>query len=248
MGRAIVAAQLAMTLALLTGAGLLGRSLLQVLSVDPGFRTDDVVAMDLELPEPADLKPAAESRLRRPAVAVRQRPHPAAARDSRRRAGGRRQRGADGRRPARRHVPAGEPAGESRRTSRSTAARRSRPGAAAPPTSARRRPSTSRRSAFRSAAAGSSTIATASTRPTRRWSPSRSRRLRWPNQDPIGQTIQFGNMDGDLHLLTVVGVVGDTREYGLEEPPRPTAVREPAAASRGPDFTVVMHAAADPGR
>ena len=43
-----------MTLALLTGAGLLGRSLLQVLSVDPGFRTDHVVAMDLELPEPAE--------------------------------------------------------------------------------------------------------------------------------------------------------------------------------------------------
>ena len=47
-------------------------------------------------------------------------------------------------------------------------------------------------------------------------------RLRWPRQDPIGQTVEFGNMDGDLHLLTVVGVVGDTREYGLEEPPRPT--------------------------
>ncbi len=42
VGRAIVAAQLAMTLALLTGAGLLGRSLLRVLSVDPGFRTDHI--------------------------------------------------------------------------------------------------------------------------------------------------------------------------------------------------------------
>src|ERR1035438_4208601 len=55
-GRAIVAAQLAMTLALLTGAGLLGRSLLRLLSVDPGFRTDHIVAMDLELQEPADVK------------------------------------------------------------------------------------------------------------------------------------------------------------------------------------------------
>ena len=43
-------------------------------------------------------------------------------------------------------------------------------------------------------------------------------RVRWPGQDPIGQTVQFGNMDGDLHLLTIVGVVGDTREYGPEEP------------------------------
>ena len=41
-----------MTLALLTGAGLLGRSLLRVLSVDPGFRTDNIVTMDLELQDP----------------------------------------------------------------------------------------------------------------------------------------------------------------------------------------------------
>jgi ABC-type antimicrobial peptide transport system permease subunit len=34
--------------------------------------------------------------------------------------------------------------------------------------------------------------------------------------------IQFGNMDGDLRPLTVVGIVGDTREYGPDSPPRPT--------------------------
>jgi predicted permease len=47
-------------------------------------------------------------------------------------------------------------------------------------------------------------------------------RDRWPNQDPLGHTIEFGNMDGDLRLLTIVGIVGDTHEYGLEAPPRPT--------------------------
>ena len=47
-------------------------------------------------------------------------------------------------------------------------------------------------------------------------------RDRWPNQDPIGQTIEFGNMDGDLRLLNIVGIVGDTHVYGLESPPRPT--------------------------
>jgi predicted permease len=59
-------------------------------------------------------------------------------------------------------------------------------------------------------------------------------RERWPNQDPIGATIQFGNMDGDLRLLTVVGIVADTHEYGLDVPPRPTVYvnllqRPPAA-------------------
>ncbi|HTG14958.1 MAG TPA: FtsX-like permease family protein [Blastocatellia bacterium] len=45
---------------------------------------------------------------------------------------------------------------------------------------------------------------------------------RWPQQDPIGHTIEFGNMDGDVRLLTIVGIVGDTHQYGLDEPPRPT--------------------------
>jgi len=47
-------------------------------------------------------------------------------------------------------------------------------------------------------------------------------RPRWPDQDPIGRTIEFGNMDGDLRVLTIVGIVGDTHEYGLDAPPRPT--------------------------
>ncbi len=47
-------------------------------------------------------------------------------------------------------------------------------------------------------------------------------RDRWPNQDPTGHTIEFGNMDGDLRLLTIVGIVGDIHEYGLDVPPRPT--------------------------
>ena len=47
-------------------------------------------------------------------------------------------------------------------------------------------------------------------------------RERWPSQDPIGHTIEFGNMDGDLRLLTIVGIVGDVRDYGLDLPPKPT--------------------------
>jgi len=45
---------------------------------------------------------------------------------------------------------------------------------------------------------------------------------KWPNQNPLGHNIEFGNMDGDLRLLTVVGVVGDVHNRTLEVPPRPT--------------------------
>ena len=41
----------------------------------------------------------------------------------------------------------------------------------------------------------------------------------WPNQDPVGQIINFGNMDGELKPLTIVGVVGDVRARGLDRPP-----------------------------
>src|SRR5713101_1936170 len=69
-------------------------------------------------------------------------------------------------------------------------------------------------------------------------------RDRWPNQDPIGHTIEFGNMDGDLRLLTIVGIVGDIHEYGLDAPPRPTVYvnlfQRPRAA-----ITVTMLSDAD---
>jgi ABC-type antimicrobial peptide transport system permease subunit len=57
----------------------------------------------------------------------------------------------------------------------------------------------------------------------------------WPNQNPIGQTIQFGNMDGDLHLLHVVGVVGDVHDQGLDSATSPTvygnALQRPPSSS-----------------
>ncbi|HEV2669188.1 MAG TPA: ABC transporter permease [Blastocatellia bacterium] len=41
-------------------------------------------------------------------------------------------------------------------------------------------------------------------------------RRHFPNEDPLGHAIQYGNMDGDNRLLRIVGVVGDVREYGLD--------------------------------
>lgn len=46
-------------------------------------------------------------------------------------------------------------------------------------------------------------------------------RTRWPHSDPIGQTLEFGNMDGDLRPLTVVGIVGDVHAEGLDRPATP---------------------------
>jgi hypothetical protein len=45
---------------------------------------------------------------------------------------------------------------------------------------------------------------------------------RWPGEGPIGQLIQFGNMDGDLRPFTIVGVVGDVHDYGIGARPLPT--------------------------
>jgi predicted permease len=44
-------------------------------------------------------------------------------------------------------------------------------------------------------------------------------RRKWPHQDPVGQVIFFGNMDGIMKPLTIVGVAGDIRAEGLDQPP-----------------------------
>jgi putative ABC transport system permease protein len=72
-------------------------------------------------------------------------------------------------------------------------------------------------------------------------------KAKWPNQDALGRTVEFGNMDGDLRLLTIVGVVGDVRERSLEVAPRPTIYvnyRQRPQSARS--FSVVMRTSADP--
>ena len=69
-------------------------------------------------------------------------------------------------------------------------------------------------------------------------------RTRWPGQDPIGHTIEFGNMDGDPRLLTIVGIVGDVHDYGLDAPPRPTVYVDLFQRPRSP-MTITMVSNAD---
>jgi putative ABC transport system permease protein len=70
---------------------------------------------------------------------------------------------------------------------------------------------------------------------------------RWPDRDPIGLQIEYGNMDGDLRPYTIVGIVGDTRDGGFAASPRPmfygNARQRPGRIAT---FTIVAHTTGDP--
>ena len=73
-------------------------------------------------------------------------------------------------------------------------------------------------------------------------------RTRWPNQDPIGVRIQFGGMDGDVRVFTIVGIVGTVRERGFDAPPRETFYahyRQRPLDTFG--FTFVLRTSTSPG-
>jgi hypothetical protein len=50
--------------------------------------------------------------------------------------------------------------------------------------------------------------------------------------------LEFGNMDGDLRMLTVEGVVGDVRESSLETPARPKVACRPSFLLSVPTWVV----------
>src|SRR5262249_38465295 len=68
----------------------------------------------------------------------------------------------------------------------------------------------------------------------------------WPGVDPIGRTLQFGNMDGDVHPLHIVGVVGDVHDRSLDADVRPTVYAFYAQRPQR-DLTIVVRSARDPG-
>jgi predicted permease len=238
VGRIIVAAQLATTVVLLIGAALLGRSLLRVLSVDPGFRTDGIVTMDLAMPYSDD--PVAHGRLApfyadvferlraiprvNEVAAVNAVP-------------------LDGGLPDGMFLlmaPGDMPRSMSELGSRFQ--QKDRTGTAdycaaspgyfhalgIPLIRGRLFDDRDRPDQPHVAVISESLV-----------------RARWTGANPIGQAIEFGNMDGDLRPLTIVGIVGDTHEYGLEQPPRPTVYVD---LMQRPRFytTVVMRSTADP--
>jgi ABC-type antimicrobial peptide transport system permease subunit len=71
-------------------------------------------------------------------------------------------------------------------------------------------------------------------------------RRRFSGRDPVGQTIEFGNMDGDVRVFTVVGVVGDVHESRLETPPEPILYGNLAQRQKGSTVTFTARVAGDP--
>jgi putative ABC transport system permease protein len=237
VGRAIVAAQIAITLVLVIGAGLLGRSLMKVLEVDPGFRVDKIVAMDVSLPWTDD-----------PKAKQAQGMFFSNLMDRLQRIPGVRGVGAASALPMTGGLPDGMfllmTQNEVPKTMDGFEAlfhQKERIGNAdfCVATDGYFRvlgiPLLRGRMFDQSDGVNTPHVAVIS---------ESLAHDRWPHQDPIGHTIEFGNMDGDLHLLTIVGIVGDTHEYGLDEPSRPTVYVNLFQRPRA-EMTVTMLSDAD---
>ncbi len=71
----------------------------------------------------------------------------------------------------------------------------------------------------------------------------------FPNQDPIGQRINTGNMDGDETFMTIVGVVGDLKQNGPESETNGTIYTHYLQRGGGAGVAAlnwVLHTAGDP--
>jgi putative ABC transport system permease protein len=239
-GRAIVAAQLAITLVLLIGAGLLTRSLLRVLSVDSGFQTERVVTVNLPLSFP-DTEADKERRAQQiTAILSRLKAIPGVTSV-----------GAANELPLSEGladgtfivINPGEPTPKpedfetlAHNTDRTYDAEF---GVASegyfqtlgiPLIRGRLFDDRDVLSAPEVAVISKS-LATA----------------KWPKEEPIGKTIEFGNMDGDLRLLTIVGIVGDIRNRSLEQAPTPTVYTNYRQRPRkAADLYVVLRTALAP--
>ncbi|PYR78528.1 MAG: hypothetical protein DMF86_05625 [Acidobacteria bacterium] len=67
----------------------------------------------------------------------------------------------------------------------------------------------------------------------------------WPSRDPIGQRLKIGRPESDAPWLTVVGIVGNVRHFGLDADVRREIYR-PYSQAAWPVMTVVAKTASDP--
>jgi len=240
LGRAVAAAQLAITLMLLVGAGLLGRSLLRVLSVDPGFRTDHILTVDMALP-PAEKDADQVQRLgflNNLFAQLRALPGVVEV-------------GGTGGLPLGTDLPDGTFV-------------MMNPGEKVPGMQDLEKLfQDTTRTGDADYCVASEGYFRALGIPLLRGRLFRDSdtmnsphvalisqalaREKWPNQDPLGQTLEFGNMDGDTRLLTVVGIVGDVHVENLEtKPPAIIYVDSQQRPRSTWRFTVVMRTTLPP--
>jgi putative ABC transport system permease protein len=215
LGRVIVAVQIAITLVLVVGAGLFGRSLVKVLEVDPGFRVGKIVTMDVSLPWVDDSKVKAGQAIFFSNLIDRLKQIPGV-----RKVGATSGLPMDGGHPdgmfllmTQNEVPKKVDGFDALFQQRGRIGNADFDVATAGYFQVLGIPLVRGRIFDERDSANSPHVAVINESLARN---------QWPNQDPIGHTIEFGNMDGDLRLLTIVGIVGDTHEYGLDVPPRPT--------------------------
>jgi putative ABC transport system permease protein len=239
LGRTIIALQLGITMVLLIGAGLLGRSLLRVLSVDPGFRTENIVTVDLALSS-ANVGEAQTRRVQFiDALLTRLRALPGVTQ-----AGSTNALPLDGDR-----LSNGTYAELSEQQlsqhDKEMMQRIAHPVGELKPEEMKEMigflqglfsdPSRTGDADFAVVSDGYFETLGIQLRRGRLFQQSdgpdaphaaviseTAAQQRWPNQDPIGHTIEFGNMDGDLRLLHIVGVVADVKDRSLEAAARPT--------------------------
>jgi putative ABC transport system permease protein len=241
-GRTIVAGQLAITLVLLVGAGLLGRSLMRVLSVDPGFRTEHVVTMDLSFASLGDKDAEKTLQVKKLNDLVARL----------------------------RTIPGVEAVGGANVLPLASDFMANGTFLVLNPGQVPTRMEDFERLVHDPSITGYADYCVASEGyfrvlaiPLLRGRLFEERdvidaphvavinnslaRTRWPNEDPLGKTIEFGNMDGDLRLLTIVGVVGDARNNSLETLPSPTVYVNYRQRPQGTDrFAVVIRTAHPP--
>ena len=237
---ALVAAQVALTVVLLVGATLLGRSFMQIMDVDPGFRTSGAVLMTLANPYPESAEDAARLTSFHDALLDRLSRIPGVqqvggANDLP--MGGNDANGTFGILTSiqeMERITDFEALFDDETRLGQAAYRVATPGYFA----AMEIPLVRGRLFDERDAPGAPHAALISATLARR---------RWPDEDPIGKVLQFGNMDGDLTPMTVVGIVGDVHEYGLEGSGEAivyaNARQRPASAGT---FTVVMAGPTDP--
>jgi putative ABC transport system permease protein len=70
--------------------------------------------------------------------------------------------------------------------------------------------------------------------------------LHWPGQDPLGKLIQYAGMDGDYRAFTIVGVVADIRELSLGGVSQPTFYADQRQRPRrASEFHIVIESEGD---